>query len=73
MSQSRKRSMVEALLNVAVGFALSLVLTALVFPMFGYPIRLQDNLSITAIFTAASVLRSYALRRMFNLLDAGRS
>lgn len=71
MSQSRKRSLAEAVMNVVVGFALSFVVTALVFPMFGYPIRMADNLAITAIFTVVSILRSYALRRMFNLLDAG--
>lgn len=72
MSQTRLRSMAEAVTNVAVGFVLSAVTTALVFPMFGYPIRLVDNLAISAIFTVISILRSYALRRLFNRHD-GRS
>ena len=43
MTQSRLRSATEALTNVAVGFGLSAAVTAIVFPMFGYPIRLADN------------------------------
>ena len=58
--------MAEAVTNVAVGFVLSAVTTALVFPMFGYPIRLVDNLAISAIFTVVSILGSYVLRRVFN-------
>lgn len=69
MTQSRLRSATEAVTNVVVGFVLSAMVTAIVFPMFGYPIRLADNLAISAIFTVVSILRSYALRRLFNHLD----
>lgn len=66
MTQSRRASLTEAVVNVAVGFVLSAMVTAIVFPMFGYPIRWADNLAISAIFTVVSILRSYVLRRVFN-------
>jgi len=37
-----------------------------VFPMFGLQASLGDNLAIGAIFTVVSLVRSYALRRVFN-------
>ena len=70
MTQTRRRSLTEALVNTATGFVLSAVVTAIVFPLFGYPIRLADNLAITAIFTAVSILRGYAVRRAFNRWSA---
>ena len=70
MTQTRRRSLTEALVNTAAGFVLSAMVTAIVFPLFGYPIRWADNLAITAIFTAVSILRGYAVRRAFNRWSA---
>lgn len=61
-SQSRAASSAEALANTVIGFAISLGITAALFPH----LSLAQNIGITAIFTAASLLRSYALRRLFN-------
>jgi hypothetical protein len=66
MSQSRMSSLIEAVINTAIGFVISLVLTAVVFPAYGHAITFGQNLQITGIFTAASILRSYILRRCFN-------
>jgi hypothetical protein len=66
MSQSRIGSMAETLLNIAIGFAVSVVITALVLPAYGHHVTLGDNISITTIFTVASVIRSYLVRRFFN-------
>ena len=65
MSQTRRMSMVEALTNVAVGYALAVVTQIMVFPWFGLHPSLGENLAIGALFTAISLLRSYALRRLF--------
>ena len=64
--QSRRASLIESLANVAIGFAVSMVLSAVVFPAFGHAFTLAQNFWITAIFTVASIARSYAVRRMFN-------
>jgi len=66
MTQTRTASLIEALLNVAVGFVVSALLTAVVMPAYGHDVTWSQNLQITAIFTAASIARSYLLRRYFN-------
>lgn len=68
MTQKRLHSLVETVASTVVGFLLSMLLTALVMPAFGYHVTTEDNLAITTIFTAASVLRGYAMRRLFNHL-----
>jgi hypothetical protein len=59
-------SAIEAGINTAVGFSVSLVLTFTVLPAFGYSVTAPHAWGITAIYTAASILRSYAVRRAFN-------
>ena len=67
--QSRTHSAVEALLNIAAGFVVSLGITAVVLPAYGHQVTLAQNIEITSIFTVASLLRSYVLRRLFNRLQ----
>ncbi len=64
--QRRRMSALEAVTNVGVGYLIALALTATVLPAFGYAVTAPDALGISLIFTAASLLRSYALRRLFN-------
>jgi hypothetical protein len=66
--QTHAHSWAEAVANIAIGFALSVGITAVVMPAFGHHVTLSENLQITAIFTVASLLRSYALRRAFNFI-----
>lgn len=72
MSQTRKGSMAESAVSVAIGFVVSMVITALVFPLYGMPITTSHNVQITAIFTVASLLRSYVVRRAFNRIGSSR-
>jgi hypothetical protein len=69
--QSRAHSMAETLSSIAVGFVVSMVIQALVLPAFGHHITLAQNFWITCIFTVASVLRGYGMRRLFNRLHKG--
>lgn len=67
--QTRLGSLTEQLLNTGSGFLLSLLLWEfLVKPLWGLNTSFIDNLSITLLFTLASVFRGYALRRFFNSL-----
>lgn len=66
MSQSRLGSALEAGTNVAIGFAINMGANLVVLPAFGYPVTATDAFGIGLVFTAISVLRSYALRRAFN-------
>jgi len=59
-------SAVEAVANVAVGYLVAVAATAVVLPAFGYRVTAGDALGISAVFTAVSLVRSYALRRAFN-------
>ncbi len=64
--QRRTMSAVEAITNVIIGYAVAWMLTWTVLPLFGYAPSVSDTFSISAIFTAASLVRSYVLRRLFN-------
>ena len=65
MTQSRRQSLIEAITNVVLGYALAVITQIVVFPWFGLQVSLGDNLAIGALFVMISLLRSYALRRLF--------
>ena len=69
MKQSRTFSLIEAVTNVVVGYALAVATQILVFPVFGWQPNLQANLSIALLFSLVSLVRSYLLRRLFGHLD----
>lgn len=67
MNQSKSESFVEACLNTASGFVVSLLAWRwIVAPLMGLPLDMQSNLIITGIFTVISIVRSYIWRRFFN-------
>jgi putative effector of murein hydrolase len=68
VTQSRRLSLIEAITNVAVGYVLAVITQIVVFPWFGIHPSLGENLAIGSIFTGISLLRSYALRRLFERL-----
>jgi hypothetical protein len=65
MKQSRRMSLIEAVTNVAVGYVLAVATQIIVFPWFGLHLRLGENFMIGAMFVGISLLRSFALRRLF--------
>ena len=67
--QSRWMSLVESATNIVVGFGLAVLTQVLVFPLFGLSVSLSENLGIGAVFTVVSLVRSFALRRIFNGLS----
>ncbi len=73
MSQTKKQSLIESCLNVAIGFGASLAAQSVVLPLFGIRVDLATNLSIGAIFTAISIARSYCVRIFFNHLHGAKS
>ena len=66
--QSRRMSLIEALVNIAVGYFVAVAMQILAFPLFGLDASLEENLALGALFTIASVCRSYLLRRIFEAL-----
>jgi hypothetical protein len=61
-------SFVEATANVVVGYGVAVVTQILIFPMFGLHTTLAENLKLGAVFTAVSIARSFALRRLFEAI-----
>ena len=59
-------SMIESLTSTTIGIIIGIVLNLTILPIFGYPVSVVDSLWISLIFTAVSVIRSYAVRRIFN-------
>lgn len=66
--QSRRASFAEAWTNIFVGFSVNYVANLLIFPLFGMHIGLAANFVMGLIYTAISLVRSYALRRIYNAL-----
>lgn len=66
--QRRRHSLMETLLSTAIGFAVALLTQLLVFPLLGKPFTFGENLLLSSIFTAVSIIRGYAVRRLFNHL-----
>jgi hypothetical protein len=64
-AQSRRMSLIEAITNVVLGYVLAVATQIIVFPWFGLYPSLGDNLALGAVFVGISLLRSYALRRLF--------
>ena len=64
--QSKRESMIESLTSTTIGIIIGIVLNLTILPIFGYPVSVVDSLWISLIFTAVSVIRSYAVRRIFN-------
>ena len=63
--QSRFMSGVETVASTGIGFAVALLTQILVFPLFDLHPSLGENIAITWIFTGVSLLRGYAVRRLF--------
>ena len=67
-SQSRLMSLLESVVNVCVGFVLAVLTQLIALPWFGVRMSMGENLALGAVFTAVSVARSFALRRLFEAL-----
>jgi hypothetical protein len=65
VSQSRRGSLLEAWVNVLVGYGVAVASQVAIFPLFGIRVPLTTNLWIGLWFTGVSLVRSYALRRLF--------
>lgn len=66
--QSPLSSIIEAWVNIAIGFAINFAANLLILPMAlpGGHLTLAANWWMGWIFTTVSILRQYAIRRWFN-------
>lgn len=65
MSQARSMSALEAMANAVIGWCVALVTQLAAFPAVGLQATPLQHITISFAFTAVSVERSYALRRLF--------
>ena len=66
---SKKKSIIESLVDIVVGFAMYLPINFFVLPMFAGDIANQELmgfLQITAIFALVAFVRKYTIRRWFS-------
>lgn len=66
MNQTRLGSLIEACINVLIGFVINMAANFVILPLIGFEISLAQNLFIGVLYTVISVARSYAVRRWFN-------
>lgn len=64
--QSPRSAIAEAWAGIAIGFAINYVLNLLLFPLVGVRPSLLDTFLLGWIYTAASIVRQYVIRRYFN-------
>lgn len=65
--QKKSISFLEVFLNTIIGYAVAILTQLVVFPLFDINITHSQNLLMGLVFTIVSIVRSYLLRRFFNL------
>ena len=73
MTQSREDSIKETITTVGIGYLVSFLIQLCVCKYYGLPLTARDNAIITGVFTVASLVRVYAIRRMFATHGRGLS
>jgi uncharacterized membrane protein (DUF485 family) len=72
MKQSKVMSLVESVINIVVGFGISLAAQIYFLPLLGVQISLSQNITFALIMTVISIARSFVLRRVFEALHIRR-
>jgi len=66
MKQTKKQSLIESIVQTIIGLGTSFVIQLILYPIMNIPVSLSQNIIITAVFFAASIIRGYFVRRIFN-------
>lgn len=65
--QTRLESLVEAVVNILIGFGVNFAFNLVILPAVGLPMpTLGQNFILGCLFTIVSLCRSYLIRRWFN-------
>ena len=70
-SQTRSMSLVESIANTGAGFALSLLIQISLFYLMSIETTTTQNLLMSGVFTVASLVRGYLMRRLFIWWESG--
>ena len=63
--QTRRMSLVESIANTGAGFLVSLVLQLSLFSLMAIEATATQHLTMSGVFTLASLVRGYLMRRVF--------
>ena len=66
MKQTKIESLIESLLNIIVGYGVALSAQIIIFPLFDIHVSHYEHAAMGGLFTIVSLVRSYAIRRLFN-------
>ncbi|CAM1360918.1 conserved hypothetical protein [Tenacibaculum litoreum] len=66
MSQTKKQSLIESIINVSIGFFITILSLNIIFPILGIESNSKKNIVLTFYFTLLSIIRNYIIRRFFN-------
>lgn len=66
MTQTRLESLIEAVVNAAIGMGVGLASQLIIFYALGVEVTVAQNMWMVVWFTAISIARSYIIRRWFN-------
>ena len=64
-------SLVESVANTGAGFLVSLLIQITLFSMMGIETTTTQNLLMSGVFTLASLVRGYLMRRLFLRWESG--
>lgn len=67
--QTKKMSLIETTVSVAIGYIVALLSQIIIFPLFNINVTIGENLLIGLFFTFTSIVRGYFVRRLFNRLS----
>ena len=70
-SQTRSMSLVESVANTGAGFLVSLVLQISLFYFMSIETTTSQNILMSGVFTVASLVRGYVMRRVFVWWQSG--
>lgn len=66
--QRRIHSLLEISISTGIGYGVAFTANLVILPLFGFQPSLHENFWLTNFFTLVSLIRGYAVRRLFNYL-----
>ena len=64
--QTKLESFFEVCFSLVIGFFVTMAISPIVYPMFGHSFSTSQNVGLTLVFTVASLIRGYVVRRWMN-------
>lgn len=69
VGQTPRWAIVEAWTNIAIGFTVNYLANFMLLPLVGASFTAAENFWLGWVYTAISMIRQYAIRRLYNMLQ----